>query len=40
MLQPLHQAVEVGDLFKLPVIMLKKMIYLTKSFLVKYWQLR
>jgi hypothetical protein len=40
MLQPLQQAVEVGDLFRLPAIVLKKMIYLTKPFLVKYWQLR
>jgi hypothetical protein len=35
MLQPLQQAVEIGDLFKRPIIMLKKMIYLTKPFLVQ-----
>jgi hypothetical protein len=35
-LQPLQQAVEVGGLFKLPIIMLKKMMFLTKPLVVKY----
>jgi hypothetical protein len=36
LLQPLQQAVEVGDLFNHQIIMLKKMTFLMEPFLAGY----